>query len=299
MNSPDTLSRLQALRPALSGALEQVASYVLSDPAAASRATITELAERVGTSPGTITRFCRAAGFAGYQELKVALAEEGGRAAQRRWNNDIGSEIRAEDGLDHVVQVLLSASSRALQETAEQLDLAAVDALVRALVGARQVHFFGVGTSGATAEEFRLHLQRIGVPCWAWTDLHNGLTAAALLDGRDVAVAISHSGAVRDGVEFLTAAKRHGALTAALTSDAASPLARQAAVVLTTAAPATSFQSDALAARHSRLLLLDVVYAHTAQLTRERTLAALQVTAAALDVQRLGGAARPRSPEAF
>ena len=63
------LVRVNAMRPTLSDALDQVAGYVMTDPAGASRLTITELASRVGTSPGTVTRFCRAVGFGGYQEL--------------------------------------------------------------------------------------------------------------------------------------------------------------------------------------------------------------------------------------
>ena len=51
----------------------------LTDPAAASRATIVELAERSGTSPATVTRFCRALGFDGYADLRLGIAAETGR----------------------------------------------------------------------------------------------------------------------------------------------------------------------------------------------------------------------------
>ncbi|GGO91654.1 MurR/RpiR family transcriptional regulator [Wenjunlia tyrosinilytica] len=280
------LARVSALRPTFSEALDQVAGYVLKDPAGASRITITELASRVGTSPGTVTRFCRAAGFSGYQELKVALAEEVGRGAQNRWKTDIGRAIEEDDSLEHVMQVVLAANSRALQETAAQMDLGIVDSFAQALVGARQAHFFGIGTSGVAAEELRLRLQRIKVPCWAWQDVHNGLIAAALLGNRDVAVGISHSGRVTETLEFLTEAARRGATTVAITSDALSPLADVAELVLTTSAQATALRSDALAARHSQLLILDVVYARIAQLTHERTLSALEVTAEAVTAHR-------------
>jgi len=281
------LARLARARGELTGALGQVSAAVLADPAGVSRSTITDLAERVGTSPGTITRFCRALGYGGYQELRVALAEESGRVAQSRWNTDIGREIHEGDSLKQVLQVVLAADVRALQETAEQMDLDAVDACVHALVAARQAHYFGIGTSGATAEELRLRLHRIGVPSWAWQDVHNGLVAAALLDRRDVAVGISDSGQVVETVEFLREARRRGATTVAITSDERSPIAAEADLVLTTAIQATSFRSDALAARHSQLLLLDVLYARTAQLTQERTLALLESTAEAVTAHRM------------
>src|SRR5512139_4162895 len=64
------------------GALRRVAEHVLTDPAGASRATIVELAERSGTSPATVTRFCRAIGFEGYSDLRIGIAGETGRGAR-------------------------------------------------------------------------------------------------------------------------------------------------------------------------------------------------------------------------
>src|SRR5215203_1582336 len=75
------LARVRAKLPEFTGALQRVAEHILSDPAAAARATIVELAERSGTSPATITRFCRAMGFDGYAELRLGIAAETGSAA--------------------------------------------------------------------------------------------------------------------------------------------------------------------------------------------------------------------------
>ena len=50
-------------------------------PAAAARSTIVELAERSGTSPATVTRFCRALGFVGYADLRLAIAGETAKVA--------------------------------------------------------------------------------------------------------------------------------------------------------------------------------------------------------------------------
>ncbi|MEV6490954.1 RpiR family transcriptional regulator, partial [Actinoplanes sp. NPDC051633] len=70
------LVRIRTLLPEFTGALQRVAEQVLADPAAASRATIVELAERSGTSPATVTRFCRALGFDGYADLRLGIAAE-------------------------------------------------------------------------------------------------------------------------------------------------------------------------------------------------------------------------------
>jgi len=95
------LVRVRTLLPEFTGALRRVAEQVLADPAAAARATIVELAERSGTSPATVTRFCRALGFDGYADLRLGIAAETGLAARSAgWTIDIGREIQPGDPLE-------------------------------------------------------------------------------------------------------------------------------------------------------------------------------------------------------
>src|SRR5687767_9870232 len=98
------LVRVRARLPEFTGAVRRVGEHVLSDPAAASRATIVELAERSGTSPATVTRFCRALGFEGYSDLRLGIAAETGRVARLAgWTVDIGREIQPTDPLERVL----------------------------------------------------------------------------------------------------------------------------------------------------------------------------------------------------
>src|SRR5512145_2969868 len=112
MDSPvavdGVLLAVRAKLPEFTGALRRVADQVLTDPNGASRATIVELAERSGTSPATITRFCRALGFEGYADLRLAIAGETGRAARAAgWSEDIGREIQPSDPLERVLGQLM------------------------------------------------------------------------------------------------------------------------------------------------------------------------------------------------
>src|SRR6266516_633433 len=116
------LVRVRAQLPEFTGALQRVAETVLADPAAAARATIVELAERSGTSPATVTRFCRALGFEGYADLRLGIAAETGRAARAAgWTVDIGREILPSDPLDRVLEHIIAADARAIHDTAARL----------------------------------------------------------------------------------------------------------------------------------------------------------------------------------
>jgi DNA-binding MurR/RpiR family transcriptional regulator len=277
------LARVGAGLPEFSGALRRVAERILSDPAGAARSTIVELAEGSETSPATVTRFCRALGFEGYADLRLAIAGETGRAARAAgWMVDIGREIQPADPLDKVLSHIMAADTRSMQDTASLLDLAQVERAADVMAAAPRVDIYGASGSALVGAEMQFCLHRIGVAAWAWADVHNGLASSALLKHGDVGIGISHSGQTRETIEMLAEAGSHGATTIALTSFPRSPLAAVADIVLLTATQATTFRPDALSARHPQLVVLDLLYIAIAQRTYERAHAAFKVTAQAV-----------------
>jgi DNA-binding MurR/RpiR family transcriptional regulator len=288
------LVRVRARLPEFTGALQRVAEQVLSDPAGAARATIVELAERSGTSPATVTRFCRALGFEGYSDLRLGIAAETGRVARSAgWTVDIGREIQPTDPLDRVLEQIMAADTQAMHDTAALLDLEEVERAAEAIAASQRVDIYGASGSALVGEEMQFSLHRIGVPAWAWTDVHNGLASASLLHVGDVALGISHSGQTRETIEMIAEAGSHGATTIALTSFPRSPLAELADVVLVTASQATTFRPDALSARHPQLVVLDLLYIAVAQRTHDRAHASFQRTARAVDGHKAGREAKP------
>ncbi|MFG1753129.1 MurR/RpiR family transcriptional regulator [Streptosporangium sandarakinum] len=281
------LGRIQTETPTLPGALRRVGEAILADPAAAARSTIMALAERSGSSPATVTRFCRVFGFTGYAGLRVALATETGRAAQAHWDAGVGHEIAPTDPLDVAIGVMAATDSRLIQETAAQLDATAVARVADAVVAARRTLIFGVSTSGSAASMMAGRLRRIGMPCWSHADAHESLAEAALLAPGDVAIGVSHRGRTREVLEPLAEAAARGATTVAVTSFVRSPLADLARLVLTTASRETTFRLGGLAAVHSQLFVLDAVYVAVAQRTYEQTDRAFELTIRVLESHRV------------
>jgi DNA-binding MurR/RpiR family transcriptional regulator len=285
---PDgVLVRLRARLPEFTGALQRVAEQVLTDPTGAARATIVELAEKSGTSPATVTRFCRALGFEGYAELRLGIAGDTGRAARSAgWSVDIGREIRPDDPLDRVLQQIMAADTGAMHDTATLLDLNAVAKAADAIAAARRVDIYGASGSALVGAELQFCLHRVGVAAWSWTDVHDGLSSAATLGAGDVALGVSHSGQTKETIEILAEARSHDAITVALTSYPHSPLAENADLVLLTAIQATPFRPDALSARHPQLVVLDLLYIAVVQRLHGQIHRAFQVTARAVDAHR-------------
>ncbi|MFF4113370.1 MurR/RpiR family transcriptional regulator [Streptomyces sp. NPDC001714] len=279
MPSTDVTTLIRTELPRLAGSLRKVGELILEDPAAVTRCSAAELGRRTGTSQATVTRFCRAVGLDSYQHLLIALAQERGRGEVSDWGTaEIGPDISPDDSLERVVKVVGTADLRAVQQTLDRIDLDAVERAAQAMARARRIDVYGVGGSGAVAQETETRLFRIGCPVRGWTEVHAAATSAALLTPADVAIGISHSGATRETTEPFETARKRGATTIALTADPRSPLARGADIRLISATPETSFPTGIIGARHSVLLLIDCLYVRVAQLSYQRASASLALT---------------------
>lgn len=258
--------RIADRRRAMPTAMSRIADVVAEHPAAPVELTITELADRAGTSAATVTRFCRALGFDGYTQFRVGVATEIGRGdVDESWHADMGQEFGASDEPGKVLQTLVALHVESLQSTAARLDLDAVQRVADAVTASRHVDIYGVGGSGVMAREFQGRLYRIGVNAHSWADVHEGLTSAVLQDQSSVAIGISSTGRTEETVQMLSQAHAAGAFSVAITHDADSALAALADVSLATAEPTEYLRPDDLSVKHSQLLVLDLLYLLVAQ----------------------------------
>jgi DNA-binding MurR/RpiR family transcriptional regulator len=277
---------VSGLLPALSPAEQRVARLVIADPAAAARQTITELASAAGTSEATVIRFCRSVGMSGYPQLRIRLAAEAARRVEPPDARVVGGDIPPGADMAQIIATISFNDARAVEETAEQLDVAACEQAVAVLSAAGRVDVFGVGASGSVAADFQQKLHRIGRTAFYWPDTHTALTSAALLGKGDVALGISHTGTTTDCVDVLDQARQQGATTIALTNYPRSPIAEVADVVLTTAARETTYRSGAMASRLAQLTVVDCLFVGVAAKNRTRTKRNLEATAEAVASRR-------------
>jgi DNA-binding MurR/RpiR family transcriptional regulator len=286
VHTPQTLvAHVRALTPNLAPAEQRVAAAVVDDPAGVSAKTISALAAACRTSGTTVIRFCRAMGFPGYPELRLALAAAAQVGRETGWQ-DIGSDIGPHDSLDEVIKKITHADARAVEETAAQLDTDTLRAVVDAVVRARRIDIYGIGASAFVALDLQQKLYRIERIVYAWPDPHSALNSAALLRRGDVAIGISHTGTTADTVGSLALARDHEAITVAITNFPGSSIARVADHVLTTAARETTFRSGAMASRIAALTVVDCLFVAVAQRNYKQTLRALERTYAAVNARR-------------
>src|SRR4051794_15636355 len=283
-------NRIRARWPELPAATLRVAQVVLDDPRVVLDLPINELAERAGTSPATVTRFCRQIGYSGYVALRMEVATELGRTSARHPRMaDIGRAFGPDDAAEDVRSTLLAGAIRSMQQTAESVDLALLRRLAEAIVRSRHVDLYGVGSSALAAEALATRLYRIGVPCNVWSEVHAGLTSAVVQDEECVAIGYSHTGRTAETIQMLREAGSAGALTVAVTNDPTSPLVGEAELVIQTSAFEQFLQPDDLAAYYSQVYVGDLLYVLTAQVDFERSSRHLAASALAVSPHRASG----------
>lgn len=292
------LDRIRTYQSQMPATMAKIAAVLIDDPKAPLNLSITDLAERAGTSAATVTRFCRMIGFSGYSQLRVNIAEDVGRGgAKAAWIGEIGRSFGPDDSPEEIRNALLNTHVVSLQTTAQLLDVPTAIRVAKAIVASRQLDVYGVGGSALTALETEARLYRIGINVHTWAEVHNGLTSAAILDDRCVAIGISNTGRTDETIQMLSVAKASGAYTVAITGNPDSPLARIADDVLIAASPDGYLQPADLSARHCQLFVVDLLYLLIAQSNFDRTTRLLAASGAAVAPRRrpVRGAALPLS----
>jgi DNA-binding MurR/RpiR family transcriptional regulator len=280
-------NRIQSRLPEMSGVMSKIAHYLLENPQAPLKLSIGKLAEHAGTSAATVTRFCRMLGYAGYAPFRVSIATDFGRSTARdSWKTDIGREFGPDDPPADVLSTLVNAHSRTLRETAATIDLPTMKVISKRIAASHHVDIYGVGGSAMLADEMQARLYRIGVNTHVWSEVHAGLTSAAIQNKHSVAIGISNTGRTEETIQMLGEAGRAGALTVAVTNNPTSPMAEAADLSIVTSVYERFLQPDDLSAKHAQLLVLDLLYLLVAQENFARTTDNLAASALAVSTHR-------------
>ncbi|MGP3916169.1 MurR/RpiR family transcriptional regulator [Nonomuraea sp. NBC_00507] len=273
------LIRIRAAMPALRPSERRIAEAFAGDPAAAANLSIADLAARCATSTTSVVRFYRRMGYARYQDFRIDLTRAVAREELATSSlPEASGDIDRHDSLEGIVSKVAMNETLSIADTARSLDMKALAEAVALLGAARRIDTFGVGASALVGLDLQQKLSRIGRTAINWHDPHSAWTSAATLDGTCVAVAVSHTGATVDTVEFLSIARNSGAATVAITNFLDSPLARAADVTLTTAARETQFRSGALGSRIAQLMVVDCLFTGVAQASYDESMEALRAT---------------------
>jgi len=255
VQNPALLQKIEATKSLFSKTEKRVLSYIEKNPSKVIYLSVAGLAEASVVSDATVVRTCQKLGLAGYQELKLTLAQ-----CLVTPQESIHEELHADDSVSAILDKVFQSTERALHFTHDITRPEVLDQAAAMILAAQRVCIYGLGNSHAVAVDLQHKLMRLGIDAVSYTDSHMEAINAAYCSPKDVVFAISHSGSSRDVVDSVRIAKKQGAKIITLTNAGPTPLGREADIALYTASQETHYRIVALSSRIAQFTLIDVLY---------------------------------------
>ena len=259
-----------------------VAEYLMQHAAEAQYLSISSLARECKVAEATVFRFCRALGFEGYHEMRIALAQANATGAMVN-QRDLEPDADTATLCEHASALFMTA----INGTQNTLSPEAVDRAVELLHRARQVFCLGQGGSQLVANDICARFAGITNKFRTAGDSHMQIMAASLMTEQEVVLVVSYSGATRDMLETLRTAKAAGAKIILLTHYEDSPGARLADIVLLCGAQENPLDSGSIPIKVAVLYVAEVLLLRYMLDDAEASNAAQDCTTEALAVKML------------
>lgn len=254
----DFLTKVRSAYNQFTRAEKKVADYILQNPREVLFMSITDLADECQVGDTSVFRFCKTMDLKGYQEFKMLLS-----LSLHDGQPNLGQldgEINLNDTFSQVAEKVLNTNVKALTEAYSLLNEANFERAIRYMGEAERIYFFGVGASMLTAMKAANKFLRIEPKAYCVQDAHMQAMVASMMTEKDLAVAVSYSGATKDTIHVAELAKKAGAKMVCITRFVKSPLTSFADVTLLCGANEGPLQGGSTSAEISQLFLIDLMY---------------------------------------
>lgn len=229
--------------------LEQgIADYFLTN--FPSQVAAAHLTKELHVSHASLTRFAQKCGFAGYREFSYENLRH------------LQEQDKQFASLHHgLTKRVLSDYDEMLSKTYALVDEAQIERISQRLETARQVYFYGQGSSGMVAQEMKLRFMRLGLTCEAVTDDHMLKWMDNLLDPNCLVIGHSLSGKTSSVMEALKKAHEKGAHTVLMTTQDLDEMGFIDEVLLVASARNLSY-GNRISPQFPLLIAADLLYAY-------------------------------------
>ncbi|MDF0352762.1 MurR/RpiR family transcriptional regulator [Staphylococcus pseudintermedius] len=180
---------------------QQIAQFILSVDDHTDLGAINQLADAIGVSPSSITRFAHKLNYDSFQSFRFAIQHE---LQTEPIHNSPSIQILHQHYraiMDHTGEFLIEDDLMYLVNTIEQSD---------------KIIFIGIGSSGLSAQELYFRTSRMGFNTLAITDAHLMTVIGHMCHGNTTIVAFTNSGATKEIMDSLSHGRENGATVIAI-----------------------------------------------------------------------------------
>lgn len=250
------LTMLKQIMPHLPPSQRKVAEYIVNSSCEIMNYSAVEIGQKSNTSSAAVMRLCKSMGIDGLQELKLRIFGDL-KSDQKVEYRD----IQPEESFESVLHKTTENSLKAIKETSEIMNLDELKKAVHSIIKAKKIIFFGVGSSGLTAQDAQLKFLRINKNAVAFTDIQVTSTILANINKGDVFFGISFYGETPEVVKLMQIAKARGAVVISLTKYGRNSVSDIADIKLYTSSIGDAeLRSAATSSRLSQLHIIDAIF---------------------------------------
>jgi DNA-binding MurR/RpiR family transcriptional regulator len=245
-------SRIGLYSPKFNATQQKIADFLLADEQAVLDMSIYDMAEKIGTSVATVTRFCQMIGYSGLADMKFHMQQQAVAL-----EGDIG--ITRSDSVNVIKQKMMQFSENALHSCLMGLDNDALEAAVEAVGNAHRIMLTASGSAGGVTQSAVGLFMNMGFNAFRVDDHLLQLRTAANLGKDDVLIAVSYDGRAKSTGDTMMLARKAGAKVILITSVRESLLGSYADILLLTPARAAGNAMNITATALCQLSILQLL----------------------------------------
>ena len=201
IKNEDYAGRIRDSYDSLTKTQKKIAKFILNNEDFVLRNSITVIANKIGTNPASITRFCQALRFKGFNELKFYIENEMLMLPEK------AESVSKKDSLSVSIRKITRFEVEALNDTVALADEKEIQRAVNAISKAGKVYFYGEGGTGSCAQVGYYLFMQIGVTSNCFQSHNMMLMANTHLQRGDVVIGMSFSGRAEGVLDALTRLK--------------------------------------------------------------------------------------------
>ncbi|MDL2230112.1 MurR/RpiR family transcriptional regulator, partial [Treponema sp. OttesenSCG-928-L16] len=162
-NDPYYTTRIKSFYSSMSEAQRKVAAYIISSSDKISHLSITQLAQKTGVDPATITRFCHFLGFKGYSDFKYSIS-----------HNLVSPQAiefepyREDDTVPKIMEKMRVNCQQILQDVYHLIDPKLIERTAKLIYNSKAVYIFAAGGTMGTAYYAQKIFLQIGIQCYVF-----------------------------------------------------------------------------------------------------------------------------------
>lgn len=264
--TPSWEIKLRAEMSKLSISERKVAAFIAAGGKEILELGISDIARKSGVSDATVVRLCRALGYKGLKELKIAIAQESPEEHEYVREN---RSVTVDDSAGELKKKVMYACMEAIQDTMRVLDDDQLAAAIEAMYSAKYIDIFGIGGSAAVARCAQHNFRKIGVRVNVCSDINQHYLLAERFSPGDVALGISLSGETEAVCNALDRAAAKGATTISITGNRNSRMACTSQISLVSTCSDQLMPGDHTYERSAQLGIIDILFAGVAMKIRQ------------------------------